>query len=218
MGTLMLQMVTRNGNFNERVNAAAKIDPSIGHYTYNIDDRVIGEFYKQLQTDKSKNKIKRNIKDFSEGVNDVYFKLALGTLDTLQKVAAIETAQLQFIEGKVKGYDLKTLTKMTEEEVMKLADSYAFNRVNKTGTSVTILDKAYVQKSDKWQGWNNFFNDQRNQYNYLIYNGARPMSQSVTNATRLIGEGKYNEAGVELAGPVVNLQNCTYSWLQLTSC
>ena len=90
---------------------------------------------------------------------------------------------------------------MTEEEVMKLADSHAFNRVNKTGTSVTILDKAYVQKSDKWQGWNNFFNDQRNQYNYLIYNGARPMSQSVTNATRLIGEGKYKEAGAELAGP-----------------
>lgn len=201
MGTLMLQMVTRDGNFNERVNAAAKIDPSIGHYTHNIDDRVIGEFYKQLPTDKSKNKIKRRIKDFSEGLNDVYFKMALGTLDTLQKVAAIETAQLQFIEGKVKGYDLKTLTRMTEEEVMKLADSYAFNRVNKTGTSVTILDKAYVQKSDKWQGWNNFFNDQRNQYNYLIYNGARPMNQSVTNATRLIGEGKYKEAGAELAGP-----------------
>lgn len=201
MGTLMLQMVTRNGNFNERVNAAAKIDPSIGHYALNIDDRVMGEFYKGLPKDKSKNKIKRVVSDLTSYINDTYFRVALGTMDTIQKVAAIETAQLHFIEGKVKGYDLKTLTKMTEEEVMKLADSYAFNRVNKTGTSVTILDKAYIQKSDKWLGWNNFFNDQRNQYNYLVYRGVRPIGQSVTNATRLIGEGKYKEAGLELAGP-----------------
>lgn len=204
MGTLMLQMfmkVKGDTRFEERVSAAAKIDPSIGHYALNIDDRVMGEFYKGLPKDKSKNKIKRVVSDLTSSINDTYFRVALGTMDTIQKVAAIETAQLHFIEGKVEGYGLDKLTKMTEEEVMKLADSYAFNRVNKTGTSVTILDKAYIQKSDKWMGWNNFFNDQRNQYNYLVYSGARPMKQGVNSAVKLVGEGKYKEASAELAGP-----------------
>ncbi len=45
--------------------AAAKMYPSIGHYALNIDDRVMGEFYKGLPKDKSKNKIKRVVSRFN---------------------------------------------------------------------------------------------------------------------------------------------------------
>lgn len=158
---------------------AGKIDPSIGQYAQNIDERTFGEIYNILPKRRSDYKVSRWVETGSNALTRLYFDTCMNTIDTMMKTSAIATAYSRFLSGKTPGYDVKTLAKLSDSEKIRLAESYAFNQINRTGTSGTILDRAYMQKSTVLKGYANYFNDARNVYNYSISYAGRPLKNNI---------------------------------------
>lgn len=179
-------------NMRQMVEWAGKIDPSIGQYAQNIDERTFGEIYNILPKRRSDYKVTRWIETGSTALSNVYFKTAMSTIDTMMKTSAIATAYSRFLSGKTPGYDVKTLAKLSDAEKIRLAESYAFNQVNRTGTSTTILDRAYFQKSTVFKGYANYFNDARNIYNYSMTYATRPIKNNIKD---IVSDMKSGDVG-----------------------
>lgn len=193
MGTVS-KMMTRPDHAKAVLEFAATIDPSIGQYVSNAGETMRGLKY-DLPRDKSKNAVLRTVGEYSRKASEFFFNKGMETVDVYGKAAASLTAYNRFLSGKVKGMPLEKLMSMSETERIQLAKGYAFDQINRTGTAGTILDKSQSQKSKGLiGGLSRWFNDVRNTYNYLMWQGGRPALRAPGEIIGAVKSGDYTKA------------------------
>ena len=204
------KLMARPHKIPEMVRLAAQYDSSIGTYIDSVDEHTTGAISEALPKDlfvggasipgQIGGSIVRGIGRIEQIQTSVFLNGLLGSVDVALKVPAAITIHNRFLKGKVKGFGIDVLAKMSPEQIENEARAYTTRTLQATLTATSNIEKSKAQK-DLWiKDWARWFNDVRNIYNYTMFNTVTKTRWEMKKARKQFREGDVVGSGLTLFG------------------
>lgn len=204
------KLMARPHKIPEMVRLAAQYDSSIGEYIDSVDEHTMGAISEALPKDlfvggasipgQIGGSIVRGIGRIEQIQTSVFLNGLLGSVDVALKVPAAITIHNRFLKGKVKGFGIDVLAKMSPEQIENEARAYTTRTLQATLTATSNIEKSKAQK-DLWiKDWARWFNDVRNIYNYTMFNTVTKTRWEMKKARKQFREGDVVGSGLTLFG------------------
>lgn len=210
----VVKLMARPHLIPEAVRLASELDPSIGTYLDNIVEDSRGSISDIVAKDlylgspiigRLDAKIVRGLGLIDTAMTNVFLGGILGTIDTTLKVPAVLTMYENFKNGKVKGFGMDVLSKMSQAEIEREARAYATRTSQATLTATSNIEKAKAQRVDWLRNWTRYFNDVRNIYNYTMLNTFTKTRWALNKGLKDLKNGNLMDATMQVSGAAIGL-------------
>lgn len=209
------KIATQPWRISKYIQEAATIDPSIGSYIDNVTEDRRGGIKDVLAKDlyvggpgllgQIGGKIVQGIQKFDELQTTIFLEGILGSIDMMIKVPAVLTMKSRFKSGKIKGYGMDVISKMSPQELENEANAYAARTSQATLTASSNIEKSKIQRGTVLRNWALYFNDVRNIYNWTMLNTVTKTRWNMNDARKDWNSGDYLDATFKLGSAAMGL-------------